>query len=95
MSRIRLCTTRFLVIAMTAALLGPATGQAALPLGAGQAGWEQCSQGMYGGIITALALSPAYASDGTLFAGTSEAGVFRSTDAGRNWSGPVPGTRAL
>lgn len=34
--------------------------------------------------VNALALSPAFASDRTLFASTAE-GVFRSTDAGANW----------
>jgi len=48
--------------------------------------WTQCSQGMWGGSISALALSPGYASDRTLFAGTGGAGVFKSTDGGAYWS---------
>ena len=43
-------------------------------------GWTQ-TNGPYGGTITALHATP----DGTLFAGTQEAGIFRSTDGGETW----------
>jgi photosystem II stability/assembly factor-like uncharacterized protein len=36
--------------------------------------------------ISALAISPNYVGDGTLFAGSLEDGVFRSSDGGRQWS---------
>jgi hypothetical protein len=36
--------------------------------------------------ISALAISPNYVRDGTLFAGSLEDGVFRSSDGGRQWS---------
>jgi photosystem II stability/assembly factor-like uncharacterized protein len=36
--------------------------------------------------ISALAISPDYVRDGTLFAGSLEDGVFRSSDGGRQWS---------
>lgn len=36
--------------------------------------------------VTSLTVSPNYAEDGTLFAGTAEDGVFRSGDRGRLWS---------
>jgi len=45
-----------------------------------------CS-GPYGGRIRAMAISPEYASDQTLFAGTESGGLFRSTDAGFHWNG--------
>lgn len=35
--------------------------------------------------VTSLALSPDFARDGTVLAGTLEDGVFRSTDRGRSW----------
>jgi photosystem II stability/assembly factor-like uncharacterized protein len=35
--------------------------------------------------VTALAISPEFDGDGTLFAGTLEDGVFRSEDRGRSW----------
>jgi photosystem II stability/assembly factor-like uncharacterized protein len=37
-------------------------------------------------IVTTLAISPNFAHDGTLFAGTMEDGVFRSADRGSRWS---------
>jgi photosystem II stability/assembly factor-like uncharacterized protein len=36
-------------------------------------------------LVSALAISPDFASDKTLFAGTMEDGVFRSTDQGTEW----------
>jgi hypothetical protein len=36
--------------------------------------------------ISALALSPGYASDNTLFAGTAGGGVFQSINGGVSWS---------
>ncbi|MGA9351566.1 MAG: family 16 glycoside hydrolase [Anaerolineae bacterium] len=50
--------------------------------------WTQSSQGIYGGIIEALAVSPSYTSDHTLFAATT-VGVFRSTDGGSTWATPT------
>ena len=47
--------------------------------------WVQSSQGMYGGVIEALTVSPNYASDQTLVAATS-VGIFRSTNGGESWS---------
>ena len=44
-------------------------------------GWTQ-TNGPYGGTITALHATP----EGTLFAGTQEAGIFRSTDGGDTWA---------
>ena len=52
---------------------------------AGDNVWSQCSQGMGGSNVMALALSPDYANDYTLFAGTRD-GVFKSTDGGDSWS---------
>jgi photosystem II stability/assembly factor-like uncharacterized protein len=37
-------------------------------------------------LVSALVISPNYARDGTLLAGTLEDGVFRSADRGRHWS---------
>ena len=52
---------------------------------AGDNVWTQCSQGMWGGAINFLALSPGYVTDRTLFAAT-QCGVFKSSDGGAYWS---------
>lgn len=44
-----------------------------------------CS-GPFGGQILALGISPAYAIDGILFAGTASNGLFASYDGGENWA---------
>ncbi|NIV35567.1 MAG: hypothetical protein GWN58_40785, partial [Anaerolineae bacterium] len=36
--------------------------------------------------VLSLALSPAYAEDGILFAGTESHGLYRSQDGGRTWT---------
>ncbi len=51
-------------------------------------GWTQ-TNGPYGGTITALYATP----EGTLFAGTSEGGIFRSTDGGDTWVSASVGLR--
>ena len=50
-------------------------------------GWTQ-TNGPYGGTITTLHTTP----EGTLFAGTQEAGIFRSTNGGETW---VPASEGL
>ena len=48
--------------------------------------WTPCSQGMWGiADVQALAISPGYATDSTLYAGTRGGGVFKSTDGGASW----------
>ncbi len=42
--------------------------------------------------VTALAVSPNYAADGVVLAGTAEDGIFLSSDRGQSW---IPGTSAL
>ena len=51
-------------------------------------GWTQ-TNGPYGGTITALHATP----KGTLFAGTSGGGIFRSTDGGETWGSASEGLR--
>ena len=51
-------------------------------------GWTQ-TNGPYGGTITALHATP----EGTLFAGTQEVGIFRSTDDGDTWLSASEGLR--
>ena len=51
-------------------------------------GWTQ-TNGPYGGHVTALHATP----EGVLFAGTYEAGVFRSTDGGETWAPVNEGLR--
>ena len=51
-------------------------------------GWTQ-TNGPYGGTITALHATP----EGILFAGTSEGGIFRSTDGGETWVSTSEGLR--
>jgi photosystem II stability/assembly factor-like uncharacterized protein len=56
---------------------------------AGDNFWTQCSQGMWGGGISALALSPDYATDRIIFAGVQDwvgGSIFKSTDGGASWS---------
>lgn len=50
----------------------------------GGAGWQEIATWAGLGVITALALSPNYASDRTLFAATTD-GMFRSQDDGATW----------
>lgn len=47
--------------------------------------------GPYGGYMTVLALSPAYPTDHTLFAGMGGQGIYRSTEWGRSWRLVSPG----
>ncbi len=48
--------------------------------------WRSVLQYSPAPTISALAISPDYLKDGTLFAGSLEDGVFRSSDGGRQWS---------
>jgi hypothetical protein len=45
--------------------------------------------------VWSLAISPAFGSDSTLFAGTIGDGVFRSTDAGDSWERASPAVRVI
>lgn len=54
----------------------------------GSSGWTQ-TNGPYGGDVSALHATP----EGILFAGTSEAGVFRSADGGETWAPANEGLR--
>jgi len=47
--------------------------------------WEDLTVGLDGLDIYDLAISPGYAQDQTIYAGTSKAGVFVSHDGGRSW----------
>ncbi|MHB8841226.1 MAG: Ig-like domain-containing protein [Candidatus Aquicultor sp.] len=47
---------------------------------------EWVSNGPGGAIVNALVISPGYATDKTLFAGTNGSGVYKSTDGGQSWS---------
>ena len=60
-------------------------------------GWPVAAQslvwtchGPYGGRILAMAISPDYATDATVFAGAERGGLFRSIDGGESWQ-PVGG----
>ncbi len=56
-----------------------------MPTQPSQVTWTAANNGLYSGSVYAVALSPAYATDRTLFAGTWDGGVFRSTDGGATW----------
>ena len=56
-------------------------------IGSDKIGWTQ-TNGPYGGTVGALHATP----EGTLFAGTAEGGIFRSTDSGATW---VPASEGL
>jgi len=47
--------------------------------------WASLSHGLWGGVVKGLVISPNYAQDHTLFAGTELGGVYRSTSRGDNW----------
>jgi photosystem II stability/assembly factor-like uncharacterized protein len=70
----------------------------ALPLaGSGRAdpdAWQPVA-GPYGGSVAALALSPNYPVDHTLFAGLRGQGVYRTTDGGESWHAAGPGGRVV
>ena len=51
--------------------------------------WEPAGSG--GGYIWALTASPQFETDGTIFAGTDGAGIYRSTDRGDTWHGVSAG----
>jgi hypothetical protein len=59
----------------------PAMVTSTLPPGTGT-DWIKSSQGMDGGVIQAMALSPDYVTDHTMLAATSLAGIFKSSDSG-------------
>ncbi len=54
------------------------------PARAGDRIWTR--GGPEGGAVDALAISPNFAADGTLFAGTNGGGVFKTTDGGATWA---------
>lgn len=62
-----------------------------IPLGTPLAAWAQTSywssSGPYGGRILTMSISPDFANDHTVFAGTESGGLFRSTDEGDTWQG--------
>jgi photosystem II stability/assembly factor-like uncharacterized protein len=47
--------------------------------------WRETPFDMDDAPVLSLALSPAYAADGVLFAGTDARGLFRSADRGQRW----------
>ncbi len=52
----------------------------------GGASWEALATRMPAPLVTCLALSPAFASDRRVLAGSYEDGMFLSDDAGQNWA---------
>ncbi|HEY66337.1 MAG TPA: hypothetical protein G4O02_17440 [Caldilineae bacterium] len=54
--------------------------------------WRGMGEGLEGKVVQALAISPNYAEDHTLFAGTEADGVYRSTDGGVTWAPSGTGT---
>src|SRR5512137_2271035 len=79
-------TNRWLLLLLSFTLLLAAPAQAAFGRQASGLNWKKSSQGMFGGTITALALSPNFAADHVALAGTSEGGMFRSADGGLTWA---------
>lgn len=47
---------------------------------------EWVSNGPSGMIVNALVVSPGYATDKTIFAGTNGSGIYKSTDGGQSWA---------
>ncbi|MCY3912154.1 MAG: hypothetical protein OXG43_02775 [Chloroflexi bacterium] len=60
----------------------------------GGGSWEPSNVGLSSRPVLALALSPRFASDGTLLVGTAAEGVLRSTDGGATWSRASDGLEA-
>jgi len=56
--------------------------------------WQRALNGLPKRGIYALAVSPAYAQDQTLFAGMWEGGVYKSTDGGANWTNASTGLQS-
>ena len=67
----------------------------ALPSYAGINTWT--GNGPYGGYSRCIAVSPNYLNDKTIFMGTDNRGLFRSTNSGQSWShvGPETGVRSI
>lgn len=61
----------------------------------GGATWHESDTGLGSAKITCLAISPDYASDQTVFAGTTSKGIFRSSDGGLNWVKLIPSASSL
>ncbi len=61
----------------------------------GGAWWERADTGIPTYDVVSLALSPAYTSDGTLFAASSSSGIFRSTNRGVSWTAANSGLPTL
>ncbi len=53
------------------------------------ASWTESSTGITAADVLSIAVSPGYANDGTIFAGT-DAGMFKSTDRGVSWNRIAP-----
>jgi len=68
---------------------------AALPAWAGMNQWT--GNGPYGAYLRCIAVSPNYLNDKTIFIGTDNRGLFRSTNSGQSWShvGPETGVRSI
>ena len=61
----------------------------------GGGSWQPSNVGVSSRPVVALALSPGFASDGTLLVGTAAEGVLRSTDGGATWSPASDGLEEL
>jgi photosystem II stability/assembly factor-like uncharacterized protein len=82
-------------IPVTAVAVAPSFGRGgvvftAIPGGIGQSpdvgdSWQFTALPLPPPLVSSLALSPAFAEDGTAFAGTIEDGIFRTEDYGRSW----------
>src|SRR5947208_2247444 len=75
---------------------GPGTANRLLILAAGIPGmvasswdggqtWQLSKLGLADALVTVLGVSPSFAQDGCILAGTAEDGIFRSTSSGRYW----------
>ncbi len=52
----------------------------------GGATWSAANSGITHTDVASYAFSPAFAADGTVFAGTTGGGVFKSTNGGQSWT---------
>ena len=48
--------------------------------------WRESGEGLPNSAVQCLAISPSFAQDRTLFAGTEDVGLYRSLNGGRTWS---------
>lgn len=82
-------TIRFLVLGLSGLMLALGRWEPSLAIQAAAGSWRSSSNGMWGGPIEVIAISPTFNADRTLWVGANArwwAFLFRSMDGGDNWT---------